>query len=166
MIRVLFVCLGNICRSPTAEGVLRVRLAAAGLDTQVEVDSCGIGDWHVGKGPDRRALEAARQRGIDIDALRARTLDAEDFGRFDYILAMDHDNLAAIQAQRPADCSAHIGLFLAFAERPDEAVPDPYYGGDEGFARVFELIEAASNGLVAELRKKLQVKLRGGPTAR
>lgn len=160
MIRVLFVCLGNICRSPTAEGVLRARLAAAGLDAQVEVDSCGIGDWHVGKAPDRRAREAARQRGIDIDALRARTLDAEDFRCFDYILAMDHDNLAAIQAQCSTDCSARIGLFLDFAGRPGEAVPDPYYGGNEGFAKVFELVEAASDGLVAELQEKLREKLR------
>ncbi|WP_136067296.1 low molecular weight protein-tyrosine-phosphatase [Modicisalibacter radicis] len=154
--RVLFVCLGNICRSPTAEGVLRARLADAGLDAQVEVDSCGIGHWHVGKGPDRRALEAAGQRGIDIGALRARVLDAADFRRFDYILAMDHDNLEAIEAQRPVDCPAHVGLFLAFAGRPDEAVPDPYFGGGEGFARVFELIEAASEGLVAELQEKLR----------
>lgn len=166
MTRVLFVCLGNICRSPTAEGVLRARLAAVGLDQQVEVDSCGIGDWHVGKGPDRRALEATRQRGVDISALQARVLTAEDFRRFDYILAMDHDNLAAIEAQRPTECPARIGLFLAFAGRPDEAVPDPYFGGDAGFARVFELVEAASDGLVAELREKLHEKPREKPARR
>lgn len=166
MMRILFVCLGNICRSPTAEGVMRARLAAADLDERVEVDSCGIGHWHVGKGPDRRALEAAGQRGIDISALRARVLDAEDFRRFDYILAMDHDNLEAIEARCPADCAAHVGLFLAFAGRPGEAVPDPYFGGSEGFDKVFGLVEAASDGLIAELQEKLRQNSHDEPAAR
>ncbi|MEC9482578.1 MAG: low molecular weight protein-tyrosine-phosphatase [Halomonas sp.] len=155
MKRVLFVCLGNICRSPSAEGVFRSRLAKSGLAEQVEVDSCGVGDWHVGKGPDPRALAAARKRGIDIASLRARQLAASDYHDFDYILAMDHDNLAAIQAGRPADCRAHIGLFLDFAGEHERAVPDPYYGGDQGFEEVLDLIEAASDGLVEELRSKL-----------
>lgn len=154
--RVLFVCLGNICRSPTAEGVFRDRLAKAGLAGRVEVDSCGVGDWHVGMGPDARALEAAKRRGVDIVALRARQLDDSDFQRFDYILAMDHDNLAAIKAHRPPECRAHIGLLLDFAGEHGRAVPDPYYGGARGFEDVLDLIEAASDGLVEELRARLE----------
>ncbi|MBZ9538526.1 low molecular weight protein-tyrosine-phosphatase [Modicisalibacter tunisiensis] len=153
--RVLFVCLGNICRSPSAEGVFREQLRQAGLADRVEVDSCGIGHWHVGKAPDRRAQAAAGQRGIDLSALRARMLEAEDFERFDYILAMDHDNLAAIEARRPAGCRARIDLFLSYAGRPDEAVPDPYFGGDDGFEHVLDLIEAASRGLIDALRRQL-----------
>lgn len=154
--RVLFVCLGNICRSPTAEGVFRARLMQAGLNEHVEVDSCGIGHWHVGKGPDPRALAAARRRTIDIASLRARQFAANDFQRFDYILAMDHDNLAAIEARRPADSRAHIGLFLDFAGEHDRAVPDPYYGGEQGFEEVLDLIEAASDGLIEELHARLE----------
>ncbi|MCG6657838.1 low molecular weight phosphotyrosine protein phosphatase [Halomonas campisalis] len=154
--RVLFVCLGNICRSPTAEGVFRRQLAAAGLAERVAVDSCGIGSWHVDKAPDSRAQQAAAQRGIELGELRARQLCDADFQRFDYLLAMDHDNLAALQARRPADCTAHLGLFLAFAGEPDRAVPDPYYGGEQGFEEVLDLIEAASRGLVAELHRRLE----------
>ncbi|GHA91593.1 low molecular weight protein-tyrosine-phosphatase [Modicisalibacter luteus] len=153
--RVLFVCLGNICRSPSAEGVFRAHLARSGLADRVEIDSCGVGDWHVGKGPDPRALEAARRRGIDISSLRARQLAPSDYQAFDYILAMDHDNLAAIQQGRPTDCRAHIGLFLEFAGEHDRAVPDPYYGGEQGFEEVLDLIEAASEGLIEELRQRL-----------
>ncbi|KXS38754.1 MAG: protein-tyrosine phosphatase [Halomonadaceae bacterium T82-2] len=155
MMRVLFVCLGNICRSPSAEGVFREQLRQAGLAERVEVDSCGIGHWHVGKAPDRRAQAAANQRGIDLSALRARTLAAEDFERFDYILAMDHDNLAAIEARKPADCRAQTELFLRYAGRPGEAVPDPYFGGDDGFERVLDLIESASDGLIVEIQRRL-----------
>ncbi|WP_129140091.1 low molecular weight protein-tyrosine-phosphatase [Modicisalibacter coralii] len=153
--RVLFVCLGNICRSPSAEGVFRARLQRAGLAERVEVDSCGIGHWHVGKAPDERAQAAARKRGIDIAGLRARVLDAADYRHFDYILAMDHDNLAAIEAGRPVDCRATVDLFLSYAGRPDDAVPDPYFGGDEGFETVLDLIEAASDGLIDEIRRRL-----------
>lgn len=153
--RVLFVCLGNICRSPSAEGVFRARLERAGITDRVEVDSCGIGHWHVGKAPDARAQAAARQRGIDIAGLRARTLDAEDYRRFDYILAMDHDNLAEVEARKPADCRAQTELFLRYAGRPGEAVPDPYFGGDEGFERVLDLIESASDGLIVEIQRRL-----------
>ena len=154
--RVLFVCLGNICRSPTAEGVFRRQLAAAGLADGVEVDSCGIGPWHVGKAPDARARQAAARRGIELDELRARQLSDADFERFDYLLAMDHDNLAVLEARRPADCTAHLGLFLAFAGEPDRAVPDPYYGGEQGFEEVLDLVEAASRGLVEEIRRRLE----------
>ncbi|MCE8020071.1 low molecular weight phosphotyrosine protein phosphatase [Halomonas sp. MCCC 1A11036] len=154
--RVLFVCLGNICRSPTAEGVFRRELEAAGLARRVEVDSCGIGDWHVGKAPDPRSAAAARRRGVDLSELRARQLAAEDFSRFDYLLAMDHDNLAAIRAQCPEGCGAHIGLFLDFAGHVDRSVPDPYYGGEQGFEKVLDLIEAASRGLVEEIALRLE----------
>ncbi|MCK2182661.1 low molecular weight protein-tyrosine-phosphatase [Halomonas getboli] len=154
--RVLFVCLGNICRSPTAEGMFRRHLDQAGLAGRVEVDSCGIGPWHVGKSPDARAQAAAASRGLDLSGLRARQLDDGDFERFDYLLAMDHDNLAALEARRPADSAAHVGLFLAFAGLPDRAVPDPYYGGDDGFEEVLDLVEAASRGLVEHVRRRLE----------
>lgn len=153
--RVLFVCLGNICRSPTAEGMLRHKLEAAGLAERVTIDSCGTGDWHVGKAPDRRATAAAATWGIDLSGLRARQLDRADFERFDYLLAMDHDNLADLLAMRPKACDAHVGLFLDFAGRQGAAVPDPYYGGDDGFGEVLDLVEAAADGLVVSLRERL-----------
>ncbi|MBB3231608.1 low molecular weight protein-tyrosine-phosphatase [Halomonas stenophila] len=154
--RVLFVCLGNICRSPTAEAMFRRHLDEAGLAARVEVDSCGIGPWHVGKAPDPRARLAAAERGLDLSALRARQLAADDFARFDYLLAMDQDNLAALEAQRPAGSEAHMGLFLDFAGLQGRAVPDPYYGGDQGFEEVLDLVEAASLGLVAAVRRRLE----------
>ena len=150
---VLFVCLGNICRSPSAEGVFRKVLEAQGMQDKVTVDSCGIGDWHVGRPPDARAQQAARRRGIDISPLRARQLCQDDFTHFDYILAMDHDNLDAINAIQPDDYKGVSRLFLAFSGQPDSAVPDPYYGGEEGFENVLDLIESASQGLAAHLRQ-------------
>ncbi len=155
--RVLFVCLGNICRSPTAEGVFRRELDAAGLTGRVEVDSCGVGPWHVGKAPDPRACAAARRRGIELSDLRARQLCAEDFQRFDYLLAMDHDNLAALKRLRPSDCRAHVGLFLDFAGKENRPVPDPYYGGEQGFEEVLDLIEEASRGLIEDIGRRLEV---------
>ncbi|UYG05345.1 low molecular weight phosphotyrosine protein phosphatase [Halomonas sp. LR3S48] len=154
--RVLFVCLGNICRSPTAEGVFRRELELAGLAHRVEVDSCGIGDWHVGKSPDPRSAAAARRRGIDLSELCARQLSAEDFQRFDYLLAMDHHNLASLRQQCPEGCQAYIGLFLDFAGHVDRSVPDPYYGGDRGFEEVLDLVEAASRGLVENIARRLE----------
>ncbi|GEK47339.1 low molecular weight phosphotyrosine protein phosphatase [Halomonas pacifica] len=156
--RVLFVCLGNICRSPTAEGVFRQRLGAAGLAERVDVDSCGTAGWHIGKAPDPRTRAAAATRGYDLAALRARQLHDDDFHAFDYLLAMDHANLAELEARRPADCRAHLGLFLDFAGSPGQAVPDPYYGGAEGFDRVLDLVEAAADGLVAELERRLEAR--------
>lgn len=153
--RILFVCLGNICRSPTAEGIFRRRLAEAGLVEAVTVDSCGTGSWHIGKSPDSRAQAAARQRGVDLSQLRARQLEAVDFDRFDYLLAMDDDNLASLEAMRPVDCTAHIGLLLDFAGQPGRAVPDPYYGGEQGFDEVFDLVERAADGLIGHLRERL-----------
>ena len=154
--RILFVCLGNICRSPTAEGVVRCLLEARGLGPRVEVDSCGIGDWHVGKTPDRRARDAAARRGIVLSALRARQLTDEDFARCDLLLAMDHDNLAAIEARRPDRSEVPARLLLDYAGYRDRAVPDPYFGGDQGFEEVLDLIEAAARGLVAELETHLE----------
>lgn len=155
MIRVLFVCLGNICRSPTAEGVFRKQLREAGLDDRVETDSCGVANWHQGKAPDQRSQAAAAQRNVDISDLRARQLVAEDFERFDYVLAMDHDNLAAMHELCPAVSKAQTGLFLGYASQPDSPVPDPYYGGADGFEDVLDLVEAASRGLVEEVRGRL-----------
>ena len=157
--RVLFVCLGNICRSPTAEGMLRHKLAVAGLAERVTIDSCGTGDWHVGKAPDRRATAAAASRGIDLTGLRARQLEALDFERFDYLLAMDHHNLDDLLAMRPRECDAHVGLFLDFAGRQGAAVPDPYYGGDDGFDEVLDLVAAAADGLIEALRERLDPPL-------
>lgn len=154
MKRVLFVCLGNICRSPTAEGVFQHAVDEAGLRGQIDVDSCGVGDWHVGKAPDERAQLAAKRRGVDISHLRGRQLSANDFLEFDYVLAMDHANLQAMRELKPAESRAHVGLFLAFAGTPDAEVPDPYYGGDEGFESVLNMVETASAGLIAELTGK------------
>ncbi|MGM0983927.1 MAG: low molecular weight protein-tyrosine-phosphatase [Pseudomonadota bacterium] len=154
--RVLFVCLGNICRSPTAEGVFRRLLDERGLAHQVGVDSCGIGPWHVGKAADTRAREAAARRGIDLSALRARQLDVDDFDRFDLLLAMDHDNLADIEARRPPQSQVPARLFLEYAGYPDRGVPDPYYGGDRGFDEVLDLVEAASLGLLEEIETRLE----------
>ena len=153
--KVLFVCLGNICRSPTAEGVFRRALEQAGLADQVEVDSCGVGSWHVGKAPDTRAQQAALERGIDLSELRARQLSEHDFTQFDYVLGMDQDNLRAMRALKPANSPAHVGLFMDFAATPGTEVPDPYYGGDEGFENVLNMIEAASEGLIRHLKREL-----------
>lgn len=158
--RVLFVCLGNICRSPTAEGVFRCLLEEHGLDDRVQVDSCGIGDWHLGKAPDPRTREAAARRGIDLSMLQARQLADADFHRFDYLLAMDHDNLAAMQSRAPQDVAGHLGLFLDFAGLEaglkGRAVPDPYYGGEQGFEEVLDLVEIASRGLLDDIRGRLE----------
>jgi protein-tyrosine phosphatase len=154
---VLFVCLGNVCRSPTAEAVFRTQLGAAGLDERVHVDSCGTAGYHIGEPADRRAMLAAARRGYDLSPLRGRQFDAGDFERFDYILAMDEANLAQLEALRPAAFPGHLGLFLAFA--PDSGrreVPDPYYGGEDGFEEVLRLVEAAGDGLLDSLHRELR----------
>lgn len=153
--RVLFVCLGNICRSPTAEGVLRHQLAEAGLAEVIHVASAGTGDWHVGNPPDSRTRRAAQLRGYDLSAQRAQQVSAEDFTRYDLILAMDKSNLASLQAMRPGHASAELDLFLRRYEGALDEVPDPYYGGEQGFEHVLDLIEAACRGLVSELKGRL-----------
>jgi len=148
---VLFVCLGNICRSPTAEAVFRVRAAAAGLD--VVIASAGTGAWHIGAPPDERAQAAGLARGYDLTSIRAQQVATSDYEKFDLLLAMDHDNLATLKSRAPKGTHARIRLFLSFApEFGLNAVPDPYYGGDQGFEQVLDLIEAASDGLVAAIR--------------
>lgn len=155
MMRVLFVCLGNICRSPTAEAVFRQRLQQAGLSERVTVDSAGTGDWHVGKSPDSRSTEAALRRGYDLSILRARQVQVEDFQRFDLILAMDQANLSRLQVLQPASAGAELDLFLRRYHLALDEVPDPYYGGADGFEQVLDLIEQASDALLAEVRERL-----------
>jgi len=150
--KILFVCLGNICRSPTAEGVLRAIATREFPALPVSIASAGTANYHVGEPPDRRTVAAARRRGYDLSAQRARQLRADDFERFDYVLAMDRANLAELERQRPATASAQLGLFLDYA--PDsgfEEVPDPYYGGVEDFERVLDLCEAGAHGLLLKL---------------
>lgn len=150
---VLFVCLGNICRSPTAEGVFRARAAQAGLDKQIVVASAGIGDWHVGEPPDRRAITHAAKRGYDIRRQRARQVCEADFDRFDWILAMDSEVLRGLAQMRPTNSESHVGLFLDFAPTLGvRDVPDPYFGAPDGFERVLDLVEAGSDSLLAALR--------------
>lgn len=150
---VLFVCLGNICRSPTAEGVLRAIAAREYPGLMLEVDSAGTADFHVGEPPDRRTVAAARRRGYDLAGLRARQVQREDFNRFDYVLAMDRANLAALEHLRPRDASARLALFLEFAPEAVPEVPDPYYGGVEDFERVLDLCESGARGLLDSLVK-------------
>jgi protein-tyrosine phosphatase len=150
-VRVLFVCLGNICRSPTAEGVFRHLLAQAAPELQVEVDSAGTADYHIGEPPDLRSQRAAMRRGIDLGGLRARQVVS---AHFDFILAMDRGNLRELKAMCPKDSRARLQLFLEYA--PDAGrleVPDPYYGDAGGFEAVLDLTAAASRGLLAALQK-------------
>ncbi len=155
MIKVLFVCLGNICRSPTAEGFFRALIDREGLGDRISIDSAGVGSWHIGEAPDRRAQAAARLRGIDLSSQRGRQVKAQDFDRFDYVIAMDSDNHRDLSGLCPADKKDCLHKFLQFA--PDLGhgdVPDPYYGGDGGFDAVLDLIEAASIGLLDDIRAK------------
>lgn len=147
--------MGNICRSPTAEGVFRRRVEQAGLSDRIEIDSAGTGDWHVGKAPDPRACEVADRRGYRLAELRARQVEAEDFQRFDLILAMDHDNLARLKAIRPAEATAELDLLLHRYALGSGVVPDPYYGGADGFEGVLDLIEQASDALLTEIKSRL-----------
>ena len=153
--RVLMVCMGNLCRSPTAEAVLRHKLKAVGLDKTVEVDSAGTYGGHAGEPPDARAQRQAKLRGYDLSRQRARRLTAEDFSRFDWVIAMDEDNLNRITELAPEGHAARLGLLMSHASRHHDvkAVPDPYYGPPAGFDRVLELIEDACDGLVSELAR-------------
>lgn len=165
MIRILFVCLGNICRSPTAEAVFRARAEQAGILSGLQLDSCGTGDWHIGKAPDPRAQRAAATRGYDLSALKARQIEPSDFDRFDYILAMDAANLRDILALQAASSDSassrfstspvHIGRLLDYHPDARHAdVPDPYYGGAQGFDDVLDMIEVATDSLLALLVKE------------
>lgn len=152
---VLFVCMGNICRSPTAEGVFRAQAKRVGLLEQLRIESAGIGDWHVGQPPDRRAISHARPRGYDLAPLRARQVSRVDFARFDYILAMDLRNLRDLKALQPPDFAGYLGLLLDFVpELGVREVPDPYFGGADGFETVLELTERACAALLAHIHER------------
>lgn len=153
-VKVLFVCLGNICRSPTADGIFQKLVSDAGLTKRIQVDSAGTANWHQGRAPDPRTVAAAAKRGFDLSVLRARAVKRSDFDEFDYILAMDEDNLADLQSLKPADYSGHLGLFLAFGSKKSyREVPDPYHGGSEGFELVLDLVEDAATGLLKSIQE-------------
>jgi len=153
--RVLFVCMGNICRSPSAEGVFRKLVESQCLTAKIDIDSAGTISYHVGEAPDTRAQAAAKQRDIDLSGLRARQFTSDDFYQFDYIIAMDQDNLRNTQALDPGDGKAEVALMLDFAENfSQREVPDPYYGGKNGFQRVLDMIEDASLGLLDHVRQQ------------
>ena len=154
--KILFVCLGNICRSPTAEGVMRHVVREEGLEERIDIDSAGTGGWHVGAPPDERATAAARKRSIALDGA-ARKFSPDDFDEYDLILAMDSENRRDMLALAPDDeARAKVRLLREFDPAADGVVdldvPDPYYGGDDGFEHVLDLVEAATRGLVASLR--------------
>jgi protein-tyrosine phosphatase len=147
--------MGNICRSPTAEGVLRQLANDAGLGTSLKIDSAGTHAYHIGEPPDPRSVAAALARGIDLSEQRARAVDTSDFHEFDLILAMDHDNLIFLERMQPAASRASLGLYLSYSHAtPNQSVPDPYYGGDNGFERVLDLLEEAGSHLLRELGER------------
>jgi protein-tyrosine phosphatase len=152
--KLLFVCMGNICRSPTAEGVMRAHLQKVGIASQVEIDSAGTHAYHIGKPPDARAQKAAAGRGYDLSALRARQVASVDFERYDLILAMDSDNIDNLRRDCPPEHQHKLKLFLDYAHAfAEHEVPDPYYGGEAGFQRVLDLIEDAARGLAESLQE-------------
>ena len=152
MFRVLFVCTGNICRSPTAEGVFRVLVDARGLAGRIETDSAGTGAWHTGAPPDERSQETALRRGVDIGGQRARSIQPGDFGHFDLILAMDRGHYRSLAAASPADRMDRVRLFMDYAaEYGTDDVPDPYFGEGDGFDRVFDMIESGAMGLLEDI---------------
>ena len=154
-VKVLFVCMGNICRSPTAHGVFRYLVAEAGFEARIEIDSAGTHGYHVGEPPDERATETALARGVDIGDLRARRAEPEDFLYYDYILAMDQDNYHSLARICPRGMERKLLLLMDYA--PDlrrREVPDPYYGGQQGFDQVFDLVEAAARGLLADITRR------------
>jgi protein-tyrosine phosphatase len=158
-VRLLFVCLGNICRSPTAEGVMRVLVRDAGLEHRIEMDSAGTGGWHVGESPDARATEAARRRGIALEG-SAREVRPRDFGEFDLIIAMDRSNLRNLRRLAPDEPGRRkVRLLREWGRAGSQSdgeldVPDPYYGGPDGFDRVLDLVQASCAALLEELRVK------------
>lgn len=155
-IGVIFICMGNICRSPTAEAVFRRHVEEAGLSDVIFIDSAGTHDYHIGEPPDTRTQRAAKQRGYEMGSLRGRQVGAGDFARFDYVLAMDEANLSILQGLQPREAQGHLGLFLEFAEQHNaREVPDPYFGGEDGFEHVLDLVEDASRGLLKHIRSQL-----------
>ena len=157
--RLLVVCLGNICRSPMAEGVLRARIEASPLAGQVILDSVGTGNWHVGQPPDPRAIATAARHGVDISGLRARQLSRDDFILHDWLLCADRDNLRDVRARDPSDAHSRCALFLHWAGMAADAdVPDPYTGGDAEFEAVWAMLDRAAHGAVARLATELRVR--------
>ena len=156
-IGVLFVCLGNICRSPTAEGVFRKRVIDAGMTDIIRVDSAGTHAYHTGEPPDRRAILAAQKRGVDLSDIRARRIAEADFETFQFVLAMDESNLRHLRELCPEEYSDRLRLFLDFSGGAGEReVPDPYYGGALGFERVLDLVEEAADGLLKSLAQQVE----------
>jgi len=154
--KILFVCMGNICRSPTAEGVFKRHVERAGLADIVQSDSAGTHDYHIGEAPDPRAQSAALTRGYDLSPLCARQVSRADFAEFDYVLAMDEVNLRSLRRLCPPEHASKVRLFLEFAsETRVREVPDPYYGGARGFEHVLDLVEDASRGLIEHLKERL-----------
>ena len=153
-VRVLFVCMGNICRSPTAHALFRKAVTAAGLDNEVTADSAGTHAYHIGNPPDARATATALTRDIDMTDLRARQVCEADFEQFDYVVAMDRDNLALLEASCPPLMLDRLSLMLDWAEGWGDEVPDPYYGGEEGFFRVFDMLAEASQRLLTHIASR------------
>ena len=154
--KILFVCMGNICRSPMAEGVFKHHVKQAGLDGSIATDSAGTHDYHVGEPPDPRAQRAALRRGYDLSVLRARQVDPGDFSSFDYVLAMDEQNLRLLERLCPSQHAHKLKLFMEFSTGPAlREVPDPYYGGEQGFERVLDMVERAAQELLDHLRRRL-----------
>lgn len=152
-VKVLLICMGNICRSPTAHAVFRHLVQEHGLTELIEIDSAGTHAYHVGNPPDSRSMQTARKRGIDMSDLRARQVDLGDFYHYDYLIAMDDYNLSLLQEMAPRDVAHKLSLFLSFAPHLKEReVPDPYYGGADGFELVFDMVQAASEGLLSHIK--------------
>jgi protein-tyrosine phosphatase len=156
-VSVLFVCMGNICRSPTAEAVFRQYVEHAGMSEIINIDSAGTHDYHIGEPPDKRTQRVALQRGYDMSGLRGRQVEQADFHRFDYVLAMDIVNLDILQRLAPQGSQTQAQLFLGYARHHSEReVPDPYFGGADGFERVLDMVEDAAEGLLQHIRQRLQ----------
>ncbi len=158
MTKVLFVCLGNICRSPTAEAVFRAKVQQLELDDDIHHDSCGTAGYHSGEPPDRRATQAAQKRGYIMTDLRARQVKDSDFHEFDYVLAMDRSNYSDLVRRCPDKLQHKVQMFLSFGGSEVQEVPDPYYGGPEGFNYVLDLVEDACDGLLNQIKKELAGK--------
>jgi len=153
-IKVLMVCLGNICRSPTVHAVFSKLVSDSGLSTVIEVDSAGTGDYHIGEKPDKRSRSAAKSRGYDLSGMRARQVQAGDFEKFDYILAMDDNNFSDLLARCPPELRYKVQMFMEFTDNNYMSVPDPYYSGVDGFELVLNLAEEASQGLLEHIRQR------------